>query len=211
MAGYYKSTVKNIFQKCLTPYVLVMEDKINEKEFLPATRSMALRKTVWEKAGKFDEKLSHNEDYAFANKLKENNSKIIFCKTAIVTWIPRGTLKQAFIMFFRFALGDVQAGIIRKKVIYIFVRYVFALLVLLAALITGSLLLFRFLILGFVIYSAWAIWKNYKYVADLRAFIYLPLFQFTSDLAVLLGSSLGFLQKVGGGKFMEAMSLLKRI
>ena len=210
VAGYYKSGAKNVFQKCLTPYVLVMEDKVNKDDFLPATRSMAIRKTVWEKLKGFDEKLSHNEDYAFANKIKEKGFKIIFSKSAIITWIPRGTLKQAFIMFFRFALGDIQANIIRKKVIYIFVRYVFALLVLLAATITGSLLLFRFLIIGFLVYSIWAIWKNYKYVKDVKAIIYLPLFQFTSDLAVLFGSSLGFMQKVGSRKFLEAVSLLKK-
>src|SRR3989344_3690376 len=37
VAGYYKGLVKNVFQKCLIPYVLVMPDKINRKEFLPAT------------------------------------------------------------------------------------------------------------------------------------------------------------------------------
>ncbi len=73
VAGYYKSVAKNSFQKSLIPYVLVMPDNINENDFLPATRSMAFKKSIWKKAGGFDEKLSHNEDYAFANKLKEIN------------------------------------------------------------------------------------------------------------------------------------------
>jgi glycosyltransferase involved in cell wall biosynthesis len=127
VAGYYKGRAKSAFQKSLVPYVLVMEDKISDaKDFLPATRSMAIRKPVWEKAGRFNEKLSHNEDYAFANKLMAMNTKIVFCKDAIVNWVPRKNLKEAFIMFFRFALGDSEAKIFRDKVVYIFIRYIFA-------------------------------------------------------------------------------------
>jgi len=81
VAGYYKGLAKNIFQKCLIPFVLVMPDKANgAKEFLPATRSMAIKKSVWKRVGGFDEKLWHNEDYAFANKLKENKAKIVLLK-----------------------------------------------------------------------------------------------------------------------------------
>ena len=65
-----------------------MEDKIKE-EFLPATRSMAFRKEVWKKIGGFDENLSHNEDYAFANKIKKLGFKIKFVQDAVVNWIPR--------------------------------------------------------------------------------------------------------------------------
>ena len=43
VAGYYKGTFRNIFEKSLIPYVLVMSDKVNEKEFLPATRSVAFK------------------------------------------------------------------------------------------------------------------------------------------------------------------------
>ena len=196
VAGYYRGLAKNVFEKSLIPYVLVMEDRVKENNFLPATRSMALRKTVWEKTGKFDEKLSHNEDYAFANKIKKAGFKILFKKSAIVYWLPRKNLVQAFIMFFRFALGDIQANIFRRKVIYIFLRYIFALLVLLVSIITGSLYILGFLLVGFLVYSGWAIWKNYKYVKNLRAVIYLPFFQYLSDLAVLLGSSWGMLQKL---------------
>jgi len=56
VAGYYKGTANNIFQKSLIPYVLVMSDRVNKKEFLPATRSMAFKRSIWKKAGGFDEK-----------------------------------------------------------------------------------------------------------------------------------------------------------
>jgi glycosyltransferase involved in cell wall biosynthesis len=194
VAGYYKGISKNIFQKSLIPYVLVMEDRIDEKEFLPATRSMAFRKTVWKKIGGFDKELSHNEDYAFANKIKKADFKITFTKRAIVYWLPRKNLVQSFKMFFRFALGDVQSKIFRPKVTFIFLRYILIVYLSVLCFIEKSLPLYIFLLLGFLLYLGWSIWKNYKYVKSSKAVIYLPLLQLTSDIAILLGSILGLLQ-----------------
>ncbi len=61
VSGYYEGKAKNVFQKCLIPYVLVMPDQTKD-EFLPATRSMAIRKAIFFQHGGFDEKLEHNED-----------------------------------------------------------------------------------------------------------------------------------------------------
>ncbi|MEK7502625.1 MAG: glycosyltransferase [Patescibacteria group bacterium] len=202
VAGYYRGVYKNIFQKSLIPYVLVMEDKI-KGEFLPATRSMALRKSVWKKIGGFDEKLSHNEDYAFANKLKEINAKIVFAKKAIVNWIPRKNLKESFVMFFRFALGDIQASLYREKVVYLFLRYTFGTYLILLSIVMRSVYLYGFVIISFFGYIFWSVWKNYMYVKNYKAFIYLPLLQFTSDIAVLSGTTLGLVQKISIKSFIS--------
>ncbi|HUD04885.1 MAG TPA: glycosyltransferase [Patescibacteria group bacterium] len=196
VAGYYKGLAGNSFQKSLIPYVLVMPDRVEKREFLPATRSMAFRKNVWKSLKGFDEKLSHNEDYAFANKIKMAGFRIFFAKNAIVYWLPRKNIFQAFKMFFRFALGDIQAGIFREKVLYIFLRYILAAYLLVLSFIEKSLLLNIFLMFCIGGYIIWSIWKNYKYIKSPQAFLYLPLLQFTSDLAVLAGSTLGLLQKV---------------
>ncbi|MCL5438470.1 MAG: glycosyltransferase [Patescibacteria group bacterium] len=192
VAGFYKGNSKTVFQRSLIPYVLVMEDKIKESEFLPATRSMAFKKNIWKKAGGFDEKLSHNEDYAFANKLKEINAKIVFERKAIVHWIPRKNLNETFIMFFRFAFGDAESGILRDKVLLIFARYTFYLyLIILFFLIKSFFLLFIGIFLP-IFYIFWSIRKNYKYVNHPKAFVLFPILQLTSDIAVLAGTGLGF-------------------
>jgi glycosyltransferase involved in cell wall biosynthesis len=211
VAGYYKGLAKSSFQKSLIPYVLVMPDKVNKNEFLPATRSMALRKSVWQSLKGFNEKLSHNEDFAFANKIKEAGIKIYFKKSAIVYWLPRKNLIQSFKMFFRFALGDVQSGIFREKVLYIFLRYILAVYLLILGFIEKSLLLNSFLILVLGSYIGWSVWKNYKYVKAFKAIIYLPLLQFTSDLAVLLGSTLGLLQKIFPSKIHKLIARNKGV
>src|SRR3990167_9217936 len=156
VAGYYKGKPQNTFQKSLVPYVLVMEDKI-KGEFLPSTRSIAFRKEVWKKMGGFDENLSHNEDYAFALKIKESKFMIKFKKNAIAYWSPRKNLIDSFVMFFRFALGDVQANILRDKVIFIFLRYIFAFYLVILNFIMRSYTLVFLTALFFLSYVLWSI------------------------------------------------------
>ncbi len=194
VAGYYAAKPKTVFEECLVPFVLVMPDKLNPATFLPATRSMALRKRIWKKAGGFDEVLPHNEDYVFAKELKSVHARIVFKQDAIVYWQPRNNLIQAFIMFFRFALGDAEASIVRSKVIILLLRYVIGSILLLFVLSNIlSAYLFFLLLLGYVF---WAILKNYHYVRDNRAFLILPLLQITADIAVICGTMYGFIKSL---------------
>lgn len=193
VAGYYKGVARNSFQKSLIPYALVMDDKINKDEFLPATRSMAFKKQVWKKVGGFNEKLSHNEDYEFANRLKNSGARIVFAKDAVVGWYPRKNIKEAFIMFFRFALGDAESNIYRTKVIYIFLRYLMGVILFVYFVMSKNQTDMYLIILLLILYTLWAVGKNYKYVKNWKAIFILPLLQYVSDIAVILGTSLGLL------------------
>lgn len=192
VAGYYKGVASTILQKCLIPYVLIPQDKVNPYTFLPATRSMAFRKSVWEKVGGFNEKFSHNEDYVFSKELQKKHLKIFFENSAIVYWLPPKSWNEIFIMFYRFAKGDIQAKIIRPKVILIFVRYIVYFLLLLSYFVFYISLILYVLFFILFLYIIWAIEKNYRYVKNLKAVYLLPLLQFISDIAVIKGSLEGF-------------------
>lgn len=191
VAGYYKSKAKTIFQKCLVPFALVMPDKVDENNFLPATRSIAFTKVIWEKVGGFPEEFSHNEDYVFANRLQKIGAKIFFARNAIVYWLPRNNFKDAFVMFFRFALGDAEAGIIRSKVMLLFARYFLGFYFLFLCLLYKSLGGFVIFGLCLFLYIVWAIKKNLPYVEEKKAIIILPLLQLTADAAVICGTAIG--------------------
>lgn len=186
VSGYYKGLPENIFQKCLIPYVLVMPDKAGESEFYPASRSMALRRSMWVKSGGFNENLWHNEDYEFAHRLKKLGYGFTFAPGAVVGWRSRKDLREAAWMFLRFAVGDVQAGILRPKVKMLFLRY--------------YIFFFLFFInnwFGLLVfpYFIWAVAKNYRYVKDLRACFWLPILQLTADTCVIFGTIMGALSK----------------
>lgn len=193
VAGYYKGKAETIFQECIVPYILIMPDKVNQGTFLPATRSMAFTKAVWKKVGGFPEKYSHNEDYVFARKLKKEQAKIVFSKDSIVYWIPPKTIRQVFRTFWRFAYGDAEAGIIRPKVVLIFLRYLIGILLNILYFYTHNsviLLTFTFLLLTYI---TWSIQKNYNYVRKPQALYLLPFMQILTDIAVISGSILGII------------------
>lgn len=194
IAGYYYGLPKNTFEQAVVPYALVTPKRVNPKTFLPATRSMLMHKSVWEKVGGFDETLSFNEDFAFANTVQQENISRSFTFQALVGWLPRQNLKEFWKMIYSFALGDMQAGIIRPKVLFIFIRYtaivaVFVWMAWLNALSDTS----SFFISLFVLYSIWAIRKNKKYVP--RGWYWLPVLQIVSDGAVMVGTLCGIKKK----------------
>ncbi|CAN5266129.1 glycosyltransferase family 2 protein [soil metagenome] len=192
IAGYYDAKPKTAFEEAVIPYVLVMPDHVNPDTFLPATRSMLLEKKVWTTLSGFNEKLRWNEDYDFAQRLVKSHIPIVFAEKALVTWFPRENLGQFCKMIFHFAQGDAQAGIWRKKVLFIFVRYFlgFVLLILLLRNFHIALAVYFFL-LGSSFYSIWAMAKNQKYVK--KGLIWLPILQISSDLAVMAGSLAGII------------------
>ncbi len=191
VAGYYKGKATDVFQKSLIPYVLVMPDKVDPNTFLPATRSIAFKKLAWRKAGGFTEQFSNNEDYVFAKRLKAIEANIYFKKDALCEWIPRKNLRQAFIMFFRFAMGDAESNILRPKVVLIFIRYLLASLIAFLFFIFKLYFILYALYFILLMYFVWAIIKNYKYVLDYRAIFILPILQIVSDIAVLTGTLFG--------------------
>ncbi|OGJ37309.1 MAG: hypothetical protein A2383_01395 [Candidatus Pacebacteria bacterium RIFOXYB1_FULL_39_46] len=194
VAGYYLGLPTSRFQQAVVPYVLVMPDKVRPHQFLPASRSMMISRKIWQKMGHFDEKLDHNEDYALAQKIKQAKQPIAFAKQALVYWLPRKNLLEFWKMIRRFALGDIQAGIIRPKVVLIFIRYLIFLGLLFWIIIQGTLkatgLFFPSLILLYII---WSIMKNKRYTP--QSWWWLPVLQITSDLAVMWGSWQGLKKK----------------
>ncbi len=200
VAGYYEAKTETVFQECLVPYVFIMPDKIRASTFLPASRSMAFKKSIWEKAGMFPERYSHNEDYVFAHTLKNVGAKIVFRKEAIVYWIPRKNFTEAYTMFYRFALGDAEAGIHRPKVSLLFLRYIVIAILLFLTAIFNSPILLAVCFLLFVAYVWWAVYKNYHYIDEIPAMYILPALQFTADGAVLAGTTKGWISRRWGTK-----------
>lgn len=192
IAGYAVGLPENRFQEAVVPYVLVMPDKVKPESFLPATRSMFLHKSVWKTLGGFDASLDHNEDFAFAKKIESAGIPIAFAPEALVGWFPRKNLVAFWKMISRFALGDMQARILRPKVALVFARYLAFFGLLTYFIITQQIEQTNgfFPVMVFA-YLWWSIAKNKKYTPN--GWFYLPLLQITADLAVMAGTIRGAL------------------
>lgn len=191
VAGFYASNAQSTFEKCVTPYVLIMPDQLDKRTFLPATRSMGVTKKIWKELGSFDEKYRYNEDYVFSRKLSAAKIPIHVVDDAIVYWTPRASFGEFLKMIYMFALGDAQSGMWRPKVGFIFTRYALGLLLVSIASVFHFYI--YILLLGLSIYSLYAVKKNYRYVRHPLAFVYLPLLQYGSDFAVICGTVYGYL------------------
>ena len=194
VAGYFRGKGKNVFEECVATFTLTVPHRVDPKNFLPTSRSMAIRQKTWQKFGGFPEEFSDNEDFVFSTRLKKEGAKIVFVPEAVFYWYPRENLQSFTKMIFRFARGDAFAGLRYPKVATVFSRYLLAFA--LICLLPFYPFLTPLTIMLAVAYLLWPIFKNYRYVKKWPAFFFLPLLQITTDLAIMAGSLAGRKQKL---------------
>lgn len=195
VAGYYKPIAKNVFQKCLATYTCVMPDRLDPENFLPSSRSIAFKKSAWQKAGGYPEHLDTCEDLVFARKLRDAGYKFKTRLDAIVYWPQRKNLKEAALQFYRYAEGDGKARYVRPQTPLLFLRYLIgAGLLLIFFLSKSSFILYLISVILFL-YLLWAVGKNFKHVGNWQAVFILPILQFTADFSVMAGFLKGLLKK----------------
>lgn len=192
VAGFYKPVTNSEFEKSLSVYTCVMDDKVND-DFLPSSRSIAFWKSAWDKVGGYPQDLDTCEDLVFAKRLKEARLKFFVEKAAFVYWPQRKNLLEAFRQFYSYAKGDGRARYHRKSTPLLYARaFMFALLAILFVVIKSQILMMALLTL-IALYFVWAIMKNFKYIKSAQALVFLPLLQLVSDIAVFLGMTFGLI------------------
>lgn len=194
VAGFYKPLTDTIFEKCVATYTCVPEDKVTI-DFLPSSRSIAFRRRAWEAVSGYPEKLNTCEDLVFARNLKNKKFKFVVRKDAVVYWEQRKNLKDAFVQFYNYALGDGEALYFRKQTPLLFLRYIAGIGMVSLQVLTQNFLFLLTICILTLSYFIWAVHKNYKYVIDPRAVLYLPLLQISSDLAILMGMTTGLVKR----------------
>ncbi|HEX8965064.1 MAG TPA: hypothetical protein VF820_01365, partial [Patescibacteria group bacterium] len=90
-----------------------------------------------------------------------------------------------------YAKGDGQAHFFRKQTPLLFLRYILGLSILSLGLFFKQKLFLETIPVLLVFYILWSIGKNYKYIQKTSALFWLPVLQFTSDIAVMIGTILG--------------------
>jgi glycosyltransferase involved in cell wall biosynthesis len=203
VAGFYKMIGESHFTKALSVFLGVTLSKFDNR-FLPSARSLAFRKTIWQKVGGFPEDLKDTaEDTMFNYKIVTLVAKIVRVKDAIVYWRLPSTYINAVKKIYFYAKGDAKSGIwwhpIKKfsthniKISLIYLRYLIGLYILLLTMIYKFLELP--LILVIIFYMFWAFRKVYIETDDFWAGLFGVLLQFTSDIAIMSGFFVGIIVK----------------
>lgn len=206
VAGFYNMPYQNSFQEALRVYLGTVPERFDSLNFIPSTRSVAFRKSVWEGLGGFNEKLKNTgEDTEFFYKAVKNKVKITRVEEAIVEWeeIKEMDFKKASNKFLNYAKGDAKSKIWwhpskhfmshNIKIIFIYLRYLVGLFLLIKSFFSPPL--FIFLILLILLYLFWPVWKWRDVVKKREARFWLPVIQIVSDIQVMRGFAEGTISK----------------
>lgn len=204
VAGFYIMPSKNASEKALNIFQGIVPKDFNSKNFIPSARSVAFRKSVWERVGGFDEefKKAGEDTKFFYDVSSQASTKIVRIKDAIVEWRESGNYIDRFRKFFNYAKGDAESGIwwnpVKRfkthniKVLTIFGRYLIAAFILI-------LTDFSPFILGILsgLYALFAFTKTYSKTADFKASLWAIVIQVISDWAVMAGFAAGTIVRYG--------------
>ena len=109
VGGIYSPLAKNIFDKCQGAVICKFPEEIDEKKFIPSSRSLGFKKKVWEDVGGYPKHEIGGEDTRFILNIIERGHKITITKKAIVYWRMR-SLKSFIRQFYLYAKGEVRSG-----------------------------------------------------------------------------------------------------
>jgi len=87
----------------------------NPGNFLPPGGAIAFKRQCWDLVGGFPSWLNAGEDTLYDILLKNAGCNFYIEPNAIVYWRPRENLKDIFRQYFKYALGDGNAGIFTTK------------------------------------------------------------------------------------------------
>jgi glycosyltransferase involved in cell wall biosynthesis len=88
----------------------------------PSSRSVAFRRSLWEKVGGYPEELTCAEDSLFNRRVLRTGARFVFCPGAVVFWRPPTSLRAAARKVFQYGLGDGRARLHREVYLRILVK-----------------------------------------------------------------------------------------
>jgi len=101
VGGYYGHHCETRLQQCFAD--LRYKAVLNKKNFYPSSRSLALRRHVWEEAGGYPEHMIVGEDMYFDLRIREGNFNEVIEPEAKVYWETAGSYRGIFRKYYRYA------------------------------------------------------------------------------------------------------------
>lgn len=203
VAGFYSMLTNTPFEKALS-YFLAVTPKRFDSDFLPSTRSIAFRKSLWERVGGFPEDTDNSaEDTDFNYEVVKSGAGIARAKEAIVYWkIPTG-VKEAFKKFSDYAKWDAKKLILwhpvqklkshNIKAIVKILRYVIFFITL--ALVIKNQIFLAVFFAELLFYCYWAFRKVFNEFEDMQVALWAVPIQFLTDFGVISGFFWGIIER----------------
>jgi len=187
VSGWYEADARTEFEECVAELTYPKLGRVlkDSNKFLPSSRSVAYKKTVWEKVGGYPEWLYTAEDTLFDLNLKKVGCKFVFAPDAVVYWKARSSIKDLFRQYYLYSGGDGHAKLFSISSVLTYVLYGLGLILLLSGFIYKFLWILLFVcVLYYLLKPTIPVYKRLK---SKKVFIVIPIIKLTMDLGHMFG------------------------
>ena len=108
--GANRPITESFFQTCMAAINVPEPEDLNERTFMPSSRSVAFRRQAIDSAGGYPEWLDIGEDMYVNHRWRELGTSMRLARDAVVLWPMRPTLSATWRQYFKYARGDAIAG-----------------------------------------------------------------------------------------------------
>jgi glycosyltransferase involved in cell wall biosynthesis len=185
VSGFYSPVGTTWFERAAGVISAPRAEEVDLARFLPSTRSVAFRRSAWERVHGFDESLAHNEDTPFALALKRSGARFQFEPRARVRWRPRGDVRSFFRQHRRFGFGDGESRVQGWFYATLAAKYVLGVTLFLAGLRFRAA--WWLLGLGVILFAAGQARRGAGRVGALETALVVPFLKVVYDVAYLSG------------------------
>ena len=127
VAGFFEADPQTAFEVALGMTTLPTLPEINPATFLPSSRSVAFRRSAWQRAGGYPEWLDYCEDLILDFNLKALYKNFGWSPAAVAHFRPRPSLRAFYSQYYRYARGDGKALLWTRRHIIRYITYFVAL------------------------------------------------------------------------------------
>ena len=174
-----------------------------EKDWLPSSRSCAVKKSVWAAAGGYPEWIPICEDIVYDLAILHLGYKFSYIRKPLVFWQPRPNLRAYFRQLYKYTKGDGHGKLWLNRQLIRYGVYGGS-LAMLALALAGYYWLFAALALGFAVYMekfwkrSWQFTKQKPLPFRLAGLVLTPLVVAFGDAAKMCGWPVGVIDRRTG-------------
>jgi len=121
--GHSAPWAETFFQICLAICIVTLPEETRTTLLMPPGRCLAIRRSAWERAGRYPEWLDHSEDMYFDIQLRKTGARFTYVPDAVVYWELKRNSKEVISQHFQYGFWDAQAGVLRRSYIISFLGY----------------------------------------------------------------------------------------
>lgn len=206
VSGWFEPDPYTDFEVVMGATVLPAIADVEPETFLPSSRSIAFRKSAWERVQGYPEWLDFCEDLLFDFELRAAYGSFPFAQKAVAYFRPRSTMRAYAKQYYLYARGDGKADLWRKRHLIRYSTYLIGLPFVLWRIARGGKDGWVMLLAGWLAYCQrpyvrlWSNTTGWRIPARLWAFALVPLIRFVGDGAKMVGYLVGVWWRMSGNR-----------